>query len=65
MNMRVNTIITHLRAEDALTLIEFLEQLRDVLAQCNFPRTKRTISEISAHLTSASPRPAMTRIWQT
>ncbi|MBI1889495.1 MAG: hypothetical protein HYS18_02485 [Burkholderiales bacterium] len=33
MSMRVNTIVTHLRAEDALTLIEFLDQVREVLAQ--------------------------------
>jgi hypothetical protein len=33
MSMRVNTIITHLRAEDAITLIEFLDQLREVLAR--------------------------------
>ena len=33
MSMRVNTIITHLRPEDAITLIEFLDQVRDVLAQ--------------------------------
>ena len=31
MSMRVNTIITHLRAEDAYTLIEFLDQVRDAL----------------------------------
>ena len=33
MTMRVNTIVTHLRAEDAHTLIEFLDQLRDSLMQ--------------------------------
>jgi len=33
MTMRVNRIVTHLRAEDAYTLIEFLEQLREVLIQ--------------------------------
>ena len=33
MSMRVNTIITHLRAEDAYTLIEFLDQVRDALIQ--------------------------------
>ena len=31
MNMRVNTIITHLSPEAAITLIEFLDQLREVL----------------------------------
>ena len=31
MSMRVNTIVTHLRPEEALTLIEFLDQVREVL----------------------------------
>ena len=31
MSMRVNTIITHLSPEEAITLIEFLDQLRKVL----------------------------------
>lgn len=31
MSLRVTTLVTHLSAEDALTLIEFLDQLRDVL----------------------------------
>ena len=31
MNMRVNTIITPLSPEEAITLIEFLDQLRAVL----------------------------------
>lgn len=33
MIMRVNKIVTHLRPEDAYTLIEFLDQLRDVLME--------------------------------
>jgi hypothetical protein len=33
MSMRVNMIVTHLRPEEAITLIEFLDQLRDVLMQ--------------------------------
>lgn len=33
MSMRINTIDTHLRPDDALTLIEFLDQLRMVLTQ--------------------------------
>jgi len=31
MSMRVNKIVTYLRPEDAYTLIEFLDQLRDML----------------------------------
>ena len=33
MSMRINTIVTHLRPEDAHTLIEFLDQVRAVLMQ--------------------------------
>ena len=33
MTMRVNTIVTHLRPEDAYTLIDFLDQLRAMLVQ--------------------------------
>jgi hypothetical protein len=31
--MRVNTIVTHLRPEDAYTIIDFLDQLRSMLVQ--------------------------------
>ena len=31
MTMRVNQITTHLRPEDAYTIIEFLDQLREML----------------------------------
>lgn len=48
MSLRVNTLVTYLRAEDALTLIEFLDQLRDMLM--------RTYGEeIRAMLHEASP----------
>ena len=33
MSMRVNTIVTHLRPEDAYTLIELPDQVCDVLMQ--------------------------------
>ena len=33
MSMRINTIVTHLRPDDAHTLIEFLDQLRAMLQQ--------------------------------
>jgi hypothetical protein len=33
MSMRVNTFVTHLRPEDAYTIIKFIDQLRDVLMQ--------------------------------
>jgi hypothetical protein len=31
MTMRINTLVTHLKPEDAYTVIEFLDQLRDLL----------------------------------
>ena len=31
MSMRIHKLATHLRPEEAFTLIEFLDQLRDVL----------------------------------
>jgi hypothetical protein len=33
MTMRVNTIIMHCRAEEAFTLIEFIDQLRAMLIE--------------------------------
>lgn len=33
MSMRTHWLATHLRPEDALALIEFLDQLREVLMQ--------------------------------
>jgi len=33
MTMRVNKIVTHLQPGEAYTLVEFLDQLRDVLMQ--------------------------------
>lgn len=46
--MRVNTIITHLRAEDAFTLIEFLDQLRDVLARTYGPDITAMMQQVKA-----------------
>ncbi|MES3022379.1 MAG: hypothetical protein V4857_12440 [Pseudomonadota bacterium] len=53
MNMRVNTVITHLRAEDALTLIEFLEQLRDVLARTYGPDIMAMMQQVDAQREAA------------
>ena len=33
MSRRVHPLITYLRAEDAYTIVEFLDQLREVLLQ--------------------------------
>jgi hypothetical protein len=53
MNMRVNTVITHLRAEDAITLIEFLEQLRDVLARTYGPDIMAMMQQVGAQQQAA------------
>ena len=47
MTMRVNTIITHCRPEDAYTLIEFLDQLRDMLMESYGNEMKTMLQEAS------------------
>ena len=49
MTMRVSKITTHLRPEDAYTIVEFLDQLREMLMQTYG-------DEIMAMLQEASPR---------
>jgi hypothetical protein len=53
MNMRVNTVITHLRAEDAITLIEFLDHLRDVLARTYGPDIMAMMQHVGAQQQAA------------
>ena len=53
MSMRVNTVITHLRAEDAITLIEFLDQLRDVLATTYGPDIMAMMRQVDAQRQAA------------
>lgn len=53
MSMRVNTVITHLRAEDAVTLIEFLDQLRDVLARTYGPEIMAMMQQVAAQMEAA------------
>ena len=45
MSMRVNTIITHLSPEEAITLIEFLDQVREVLMQTYSDDIKTMLQE--------------------
>ena len=47
MSMRVNTIVTHLRAEDAYTLVEFLDQLRAMLMHTYGDEIKVMLQEAS------------------
>ena len=56
MSMRVNTIITHLRPEDAHTLIEFLDEVRDALMQTYGGEIRAMLRE--AETTRAPGKPA-------
>jgi hypothetical protein len=49
MIMRTNTLVTHLRPEDAYTVVEVLDQLRDLLMATYG-------GEITAMLQKAAPR---------
>ena len=48
MTMRVSTLITHLRPEQAHTLIECLEQLRDALLQTYGQDIRALLQEAAA-----------------
>ena len=50
MIMRVNKIVTHLRPGEAYTLIEFLDQLRDVLMQTYGDDITAMLQEASQHV---------------
>ena len=43
----MNTIITHLSPEEAITLIEFLDQLREVLMQTYGDDIKKLLQQAS------------------
>ena len=47
MSMRVHKIVTHLCPEEAFTLIEFLDQVRDVLMQTYGDEMKTMLQEAS------------------
>ena len=47
MSMRVHKIVTHLRPEEAITLIEFLDQVREVLMQNYGDEMKTMLQEAS------------------
>ena len=47
--MRVHRIITHLRPEEAYTLVEFLDQLHDVLMQTYGDDITTMLQEASQH----------------
>jgi hypothetical protein len=47
MTMRISTLVTHLRPEDAYTLVEFLDQLRDMLMRTYGDEMKAMLQEAS------------------
>ncbi len=49
MTMRVATLVTHLQPAEAHTLIEFLDQLRDMLLQTYGDDIKTLLQEASQH----------------
>ena len=55
MIMRVNKIITHLRPEDAYTVVEFLDQLREVLMQTYGDDIATILQEAMQHNSPTNP----------
>lgn len=49
MTMRVSKITTYLRPEDAHTIIEFLDQLREMLVQTYGDEIMALLQEASQH----------------
>lgn len=49
MSMRIHTLVTHLQAEDAYRLVEFLDQLRDRLIQPYSEEMKAMLQAASQH----------------
>lgn len=49
MSMRTHTLVTHLPAEDAYKLVEFLDQLRDLLMQAYGEEMKAMLQAASQH----------------
>ena len=47
MTMRVSTIATYLRPEEAYTLVEFLDQLRDMLMETYGDEMRAMLQEAS------------------
>lgn len=55
MNMRTHRLVTHLQAEDALALIEFLDQLRDVLMQSYEDEIRTMLQEATREQSGIPP----------
>ena len=49
MSMRIHKLTTYLQPEDAYTIIEFLDQLRDMLMQTYGDEIRVMLQEASRH----------------
>ncbi|BBB62222.1 hypothetical protein UNDKW_5966 (plasmid) [Undibacterium sp. KW1] len=49
MSMRIHKLNTYLRPEDAYTIVEFLDQVRDMLMQAYGDDIKIMLQEASQH----------------
>ena len=54
MTMRVSKITTYLRPEDAHTIVEFLDQLREMLMQTYGDEIMAMLQEASQHESGSS-----------
>jgi hypothetical protein len=50
MSMRVHRLVTHLQAEEAYTLVEFLDQIRAVLMQAYGEEITRMLQQTEARV---------------
>ncbi len=55
MTLRFNQIVTHFQPEEALTVIEFLDQLHDVLMNTYGEQIEQRLREVSPPDTTKPP----------
>lgn len=55
MSMRTHRLVMHLQAQDALALIEFLDQLRDVLMQSYEDEIRTILQEATREQSGIRP----------
>lgn len=55
MTMRFNQIVTHFQPEEALTIIEFLDQLREVLMNTYGNQIEQCLKEARSAQVTAPP----------
>jgi hypothetical protein len=55
MSLRIHRLATHLRPDDALALIEFLDQVREVLMQSYEHDIRKMLQEATREQTGIRP----------